>query len=89
MKFPLDILIQHALSSLPDSLSGRRLILGAVLDILEDEHPARKSVEAAYATLLTHEAKQKLLPLSWDSSAKKPKRIVNPPHDGHGNGGGK
>lgn len=61
MKTPIEIILDHALSTLPDSLSQRQKLLRAIFNALSPKHPQYKHVMEMMAALDLHEAAQKKL----------------------------
>lgn len=84
MKSADEILIDHALETLPDSIAKRKTLLRAVLNKTSTSHPDFKRVNLMLVYLEKHEAQQVNLPLI---APKKKSRNGKPGHDGHHNGG--
>lgn len=90
MKSADEILIEHALATLPDSIAKRKTLLRAVSNKTSTHHPDFKRVNLMLVYLEKHEAQQASLPLATpkkQSRGGKPGRDGHDGHDGHHNGG--
>jgi len=63
------ILAFHAAASLPDSISGRRKLLGAILEVLPEREPLRATCRQMLIHLEQHERLQLELPLRKKEAA--------------------
>jgi len=81
MSDSIAILLAHVTETLPDSLSKRKKVLTALLNVMKAKHPAYRSVQAQLAAIDTIERLQSDLPLLWSKSGS-----AVPQHDGDGQG---
>jgi len=70
----LDIIVGHALNTLPDHIAPRKKILQAVLDSTRDNHPTRRAVSKMLSTLEEHERAQSSLPLDFSHDGETPNK---------------
>jgi hypothetical protein len=85
MKTSVEILMDHALETLPDSLAMRKTVLRAITHVMHGKHPSYKTALAMLGSLQRHEEQQaKLLLRTID----KPKRRKSVNHDGDGQSNG-
>jgi len=97
----LEVLIDHALATLPDSISARKRLLRASVNVMKSNHPQYKTAVATLFTLEKHEAQQAKLPLKsgllrrsdgdgdGDGDGHRKKSDGDGDGDGDGKGGGK
>lgn len=87
-----EILIEHALETLPDSITRRKTLLNAVACKISQTHPDFKRVALMLLYLDKHEQQQAELPLTSAPAPvpAKPKSKRRKDRDGHnGDGDGK
>jgi hypothetical protein len=48
---PIQVLAEHACSTLPDSINGRKRVLRALQKVLPEKHPAMANIRAQLASL--------------------------------------
>ena len=63
MTDPLDILLTHAVETLPDSLLARKRLLRAMSHVITEKHPAHGAVMSQLAVIESLEKLQAQLPL--------------------------
>lgn len=63
MKNVLNVLVDHALATLPDSISARKKLLRAILHTMTTSHPEHARVLRMLGFINKHEAEQAKLPL--------------------------
>lgn len=64
MKSSPEILVEHALGTLPDSIAARKRLLMAVAHVIRGNHPEFKRVAMMLVYLERHEAAQAKLPFA-------------------------
>jgi hypothetical protein len=84
MSNPIQILAEHAASTLPDSIVARKRLLRAIQNCLTDSHPGMKNVRKQLALLESMGTLQEELPLKFP--AVKPSHPHDGKHDGKHNG---
>jgi hypothetical protein len=65
----LNLVLGHAIGSLPDSLSERKKLLTAALELLPADHPLRVSVGEMLHWLIAHEEHQLQLAMDFPKLA--------------------
>ena len=63
MTDPLDIVLTHAIETLPDSISARKQLLRAMSHVITEKHPAYNAVMSQIAVIESLEELQAKLPI--------------------------
>lgn len=69
MKAAFNLILAHAIATLPDSIRERKFLLAALLVILPKDHPLRDRVEGLRLHLESHEQHQLNLGLEFSNLA--------------------
>lgn len=70
MNDSFSLVVSSVIEALPDSVSSRRQILTAVIEILPDRHPMRSPVRALLFSLNQHEGAQREFPFTKPGGAR-------------------
>jgi hypothetical protein len=63
------ILAQHAIATLPDSISARKVLLGTIVDVLPRDHAARSDAQLLLQSIRKQDELQAELTLSYKTQS--------------------
>jgi len=81
----IEVLAEHALKTLPDSIEQRKKVLAALSQVLTTKHPDKQAVEGMLAGLSAHDQAQTWLSFEKEKPNTEPPPQIYREADGAGN----